>query len=390
MQVFKAYFKVIQKNLAQISIYFAVFLVIALLFTFTSTNNHVDQFIEMQSDIAVINRDENSPLIQGLTEYLGEKGTLHELEDSTESIQDALFFRRVKYVAIIPKGFSRQFWAGETPKLEAAAAPDSTDSYYINLLADKYWSTAARYRDYGTSMTQEEIVQAVKRDLETDTQVEFLGTAEPVDQNYGFFAYYQYLAYILIAVMVLAMSSIMMVFNRPELRRRNLCAPIPLRSVNAQMVLGSVVFSLGCWLVMVLLSVALYGAKLTDYRLLFISALNALAYTMVGVSIGFMVGIFIKGFNAQSAISNVLSLGMSFLSGVFVPQEMMGDAVLTVASFTPTYWYVRANNSIKTLTKFNWENLSSIYVNMLVQLGFAAAILAVALMISKQKQAGNN
>lgn len=390
MQVFKAYFRVIQKNVFQIGIYLVVFLALALLFTFTSTDKHQEQFDEIKTDVAVINRDGDSPLVRGFIEYLGEKGILHELEDSTEAMQDALFFRRVKYVAIIPEGFSQQFWAGRHQKLEAAAAPDSTDSYYMSLIADKYLSTAARYRDFGSSMTREEIVQAVKEDLKSGAQVEFLGTTQPVDQNYGFFAYYQYLAYILIAIMVLAMSSIMMVFNRPDLRRRNLCAPIPLRSVNAQMVLGSVVFSLGCWLLMVTLSVILYGANLTDYRLLFLSALNALVYTMVAVSIGFMVGLFIKGSNAQSAVSNVLSLGMSFLAGVFVPQEIMGDAVLTVASFTPTYWYIRANNSIMTLLDFRWESVAPICVDMLVQLGFAAAILAAALMISKQKQTGNN
>ena len=120
MQVFKAYFRVIQKNVFQIGIYLVVFLALALLFTFTSTDKHQEQFDEIKTDVAVINRDGDSPLVRGFIEYLGEKGILHELEDSTEAMQDALFFRRVKYVAIIPEGFSQQFWAGQHQKLEAA------------------------------------------------------------------------------------------------------------------------------------------------------------------------------------------------------------------------------------------------------------------------------
>lgn len=390
MQVFKAYFKIIHKNMGQMMVYVVVFISLALMFTFTSTGQKAGNFTETKTNFAVINRGEDSPITRGLTEFLQQKGNLQELEDTTESIQDALFFRRVEYVAVIPEMFVQSFLSGEQVSLEVVTVPDSTSSYYLNLLTDKYLNTARMYGQGNPQMTPEEIVRAVRQDLEIDTQVELLGESRQIDQNLGMLSYYSYLAYILIAILVLGMSSIMMVFNKPDLRRRNLCSPIPLRSVNAQLVLASGVFSLVCWGLVVIASVILYGSQLTDFRLLLFCGLNALVFTIVGMSIGFLVGILIKSANAQSAISNVLSLGMSFLAGVFVPQEFLGSAVLTVASFTPTYWYIKANNTLAGLTSFQWDSLSPIFVDMSVQLGFAVAILAVALMISKQKQVGNN
>ena len=91
--------------------------------------------------------------------------------------------------------------------------------------------------------------------------------------------------------------------------------------------------------------------------------INALVFTISALSISYLVGLLIKSRNAQSAIANVLSLGFSFLSGVFIPQELLSDKALAIASFNPTYWYVKANNVIGTLSNFSFDNLSpSIYL----------------------------
>lgn len=39
-------------------------------------------------------------------------------------------------------------------------------------------------------------------------------------------------------------------------------------------------------------------------------------------------------------VSNVIALGMSFLSGVFVPIEFLGDGIIKIAHFLPAYWYI--------------------------------------------------
>ncbi|MGL5380126.1 ABC transporter permease, partial [Clostridium sp.] len=101
--------------------------------------------------------------------------------------------------------------------------------------------------------------------------------------------------------------------------------------------------------------------------------------------IGFLISNLVSSRNAMSAAANVVSLGCCFLSGVFVPQELLGDTVLKIASFNPTFWYVKANNSISTLVNFNKETLTPIISSMLIMLGFAIAILSITLVIIKKK-----
>jgi ABC-type uncharacterized transport system permease subunit len=95
-------------------------------------------------------------------------------------------------------------------------------------------------------------------------------------------------------------------------------------------------------------------------------------------------------FYALIAILIGTTMTLSFIIGVFVPQQLLGKTVQTIASFTPIYWYVKANNDIHNLIIFNSENLKPILSSMLIELGFAAAIFAVTLVIIKQKRLSNN
>ena len=202
----------------------------------------------------------------------------------------------------------------------------------------------------------------------------------------GYLFYFNFFAYIILAISTIGLSTIMMVFNQPDLKRRNLCSPIKQRSMSVQLALGSIIYSLFCWALIVLFGIILYGKPLLTSGLLPILALNSLVFTIVCTAIGFLVGILIKSYNVQAAITNVVSLGMSFLCGVMVPQELLGDGVLRVASFLPAYWYIRANRAIGTS---GLKAGNDIITPMLIQLSFALAIFSVTLFISKQKRTAN-
>ncbi|MBR6717412.1 MAG: ABC transporter permease, partial [Oscillospiraceae bacterium] len=51
--------------------------------------------------------------------------------------------------------------------------------------------------------------------------------------------------------------------------------------------------------------------------------------------------------NIINIITQIVSLGMCFLCGVFVDQSMLGDGVLSAARFLPAYWYIRVNRMLE-------------------------------------------
>ena len=118
-------------------------------------------------------------------------------------------------------------------------------------------------------------------------------------------------------------------------------------------------------------------------------AINTLIYTLVCVAISFLAGNLTKSRGAQAAIVNVLSLGLSFISGVFVPQAMLGEPVLKIARFLPTYWYVRGNHLIDGADLTAGFSVGFMSAELLVQLAFIAGLFALAGVIIRRKRSAD-
>ena len=103
MQVFNCFFKIVKKNAVGMGIYFGVFLLLSIFMSQFTADTQKVQYEDARLSIAVIDRD-GSEASRALTEYMGNRHDLVELNDEKEEIQDALFARLVEYVLIIPEG----------------------------------------------------------------------------------------------------------------------------------------------------------------------------------------------------------------------------------------------------------------------------------------------
>mgnify|MGYP000570967584 FL=1 len=75
----------------------------------------------------------------------------------------------------------------------------------------------------------------MKADASVQAEVEkksFL-ESQPIDESFQ--VYFRTLPYYHDGGLILAVTTVMMVFNKPDLRMRNLCAPVKLRHVNLQL-----------------------------------------------------------------------------------------------------------------------------------------------------------
>lgn len=385
MQVYKAFFKIIQKNRGQILIYLVVFMVLALLLTNTYNPPQDTDFSKVKVNIAFINNDSDSQLVAGLKTYLGENANLVDLPDDTQKLQDALFFREVEYILRVPAGFTEAMLSGQNVQLEKTTVPDSTSNVYMDLLINKYLNTAQTYTTYMPGLSQADLTEYLARDLAEQSQVTLIsnGSHSANAEKSGY--YFNYLSYSMFAILILGVSSVMLVFNDTDLKRRNLCSPIRSATINFQMILGNLSFAILTWLVLISASFVMYGSFMfTPPGLLLL--LNSFVFTLAALSISYLIGNLVKSRGAMSAVANVFALGTSFISGVFVPQELLGDNVLTIASFTPTYWYIKANNEIAAAVSFNADNLQSIFTSMVLVLAFGMAVLGVTLVLIKQRR----
>lgn len=390
MQVFKIYFKVIRSNRGQLIMYVMIFLLNVFLVSVFYSNTATPQtssFSVSKPKAAIINEDMPSGLVTGFTEYFSEHVSLQSLEERSDALKDALFFHTVEYAVKIPKEFTEAFMNGKDVSLEAAGTPDSTNTVLLQTLVDRYFSTASLYVKYGKGNNQEELARLVSADLNKTAPV-WLESSSPVRPNEGQHLYvFNYQSYTLFAVLILGVTTFMLTFNETDLKRRNLCAPVRSVSMNLQMFLANMVYGVICWALMSGLSVAIYARAMISIQGLWL-CLNAFVFMIACLGVSFLLGTLIKKRNAQVPLQNTLTLAFSFLSGAFVPQFMLGKTVLTIASFTPTYWYIKSNHAIVALSNFSLNNIAPVLFNMLIVLGFGAAALLCAMAISKKRSAG--
>jgi ABC-2 type transport system permease protein len=385
MQVYKAFFKIIQKNLPQLIIYVVVFLFFAVFLANTYISPVSTDFTQTKINIAFINQDTGSKLVEGLKNYLTQNANLVSVPNEPQKLQDALFFRHVEYIIRVPEGFTEGLLRGGTIQLEKITVPNSTSSVYMDGLINKYINTAVTYFNHVEGLSQEQIVSFIDRDLSEGTEVKLVNPNLEKTKNQKRAYYFNYLSYSMFAILILGVSAVMMVYNHPDLKKRNLCSPLKLGYMNFQMVLGNISFAILTWFVMIFTSFIMYGSFMFSTKGLLL-ILNSFVFTLTALSISYLIGNIVKSKEAMAAVSNVVSLGTCFISGVFVPQAFLGKAVLRLASFTPTYWYVKSNNEIANIVNLKPEKMGSLFGNMLVMLGFAVAVLAITLVMIKQKR----
>jgi len=384
MQVFKLCLTLLQRKLPILMIYVVVFL--SVLFTVSANFSKSPEqavFSDERIRIAVI-AAESSPVIDGLKRELAKTCDFVTLKETPEAMQDALFFHAVSGILRIPAGFTQDVLAGREATIERITVPNSMAGMNLDMIIDQYLNTVRLHAAFAPDQTPADIVAQAEADLAVETPVEMRSGQEKA-AALSFSAYYfNYLSYVFMSVLILGISALMIVFNKPDLRRRNACSPIPSGRVNVQFLMANLLFTFAVWLIMTcMFFVVNPDRSMPPHIGLFFA--NSLLYAFCAASVSYLIGISLKGDSAVSAASNVVSLGTSFLCGVFVPQSMLSSSVLRVAQFTPTYWYVRANNQLAETALSTPEQVNTFLSCLLVEAVFAVAFLVLALVVGKKR-----
>jgi len=269
--------------------------------------------------------------------------------------------------------------------LERTSIPGSASAIYIDLRIDRYLETLRLYTAAMPETGIREKVNFVLRDLAVYTKVEIAGNENRANDTGILKYYFNFLAYTIMFAIIFGVSAILLVFNDTDIKRRNLCSPLSSNKISLQCFLACALFALINWVALAALS-AVFGFDEIASPSTWLYLINSLVFTICISGLAFFIGNLTKSREVVTAVANIITLGTSFLSGVFVPQEILGENVLKIASFMPTYWYVRANGRIAGLADLSIHNLSDVFISIAIQLAFGAAFLIAALVIGKRRQ----
>lgn len=380
MTVFNNYFKIVKSYIPTIIIYTVIFVMISVLAT-SSIGNTTTDFSVSKPNVAVINRDNNSVLINSFTEYLETTTNVKKLKDEEETLRDALFYTEVDYILIIPEGYTEDFMNLKNPKIDTMTVPSSYGAKYTEMLLNRFLNISNVYRTAG--MDQEIIAKNVKIDLEKNADVIMMNEYDATGLAVASY-YYNFTNYTFIGICVYIVGLIINSFNSTNIKKRNLISTFSYKKINIQLFAGNLCLALLIWLLFNIIGLIFYPkVMMSSHGLLLM--INFLAFSITALSIGFLIGNLVKSREAMDGIVNVLALGSSFICGAFVPQELLGDFVISISKVLPSYWFIKNNNDIANLSSFDFNSLQPIFINMLIILVFGLAFFIITNIVSKLK-----
>lgn len=385
MTVYKGYMKIIKRNLGLILLYLVIFLAITIIFQVAAGKNAVTSYQAESINIAVVDED-GGELAQALWDYLGQFHHVKGMEDDLALMQEELFYRNVEYIVRIPGHFLENC-VENGGKLSVTKVPGSFTAFYVDQQINSFLNNARSYAAAG--FTEKEIVEALKESK--TVQVETLDAEKIAEQASGYSFFFQYLPFLFLSVMCYVIGNVLFAFQKGDLPKRMHASAVSERRQSLEGLLAVGTLGLGLWGIIVVSAMFLYGKALWRSPGLSYYLLNSLLMLLEAISIAYLVGMLIKGkavHNMLSGIVNVLTLGMCFLCGVFVPLELLNKNVKIVAQFLPVYWYETVNKQLTDFSAVTGEVKQTVMLGMGMQGLFAAVFVCMALAVAKQRRAG--
>lgn len=377
MTVFKGYMKVITKTLPQILMYFGIFLAIYLMISLTEADSPVTDFSAKRLSVSVIDYD-GGVLAEGLTRYIGLQHDLVSLPDDNNTLQEELFYRNIEYIVYIPENFEQVCLEGKQP-LETVKVPDSYSGFYVDRCIDQYMNQIQVYRSAGYTLT--ESVDKVIASLEKKPDVRFLDVEAAVVPQ--FYYLFRFLPYLMIAIMCYGVSTVIVTFRQRDMRMRMNCAPVSPISQSFQAILAFALLGTIYLIACLLLAFLLDGKELLQASHLNYYIINAVLCTGLSLALAFFVGMMAKSAVIITNIVNVLSLGLCFLGGVFVPLDFLSEGITKMAQFLPVYWYIRINDTLIQFPELTETTQATVNRGILIQVVYIIALICIGLVAGR-------
>ena len=372
MTVYKYFIKLALKNKGFILSYIIIFFILSIINSSSNIEREAN-FIESRADIGIIDYSQTQ-LSKGLVDYLGEKNNIVSTVDDEIYIREQVFLQLVDAVVIIPKDFESKIINRES-QLQVYKDHRNIGSHKVENQINKYLAfSVASYEDGEFDI--ERVGSALGESVDVDLIASENGINERVNAWFKF--YFNFTSYIILALYISVIGFVMIEFNEAQVEDRRKVSSIKFLKFNRQVYLGQLTMAVFISAVFILGSIVLKGKYIGEVNFAKY-AINLMVFSLAALCLVFLINNITNNRFVISAISTVLSLGVSFISGVMVPQEFLGEKVLAIARLFPIYYFVKIN-------EMEVASILEMKCDILMQLLFAVIFLIMGLYFSRARQ----
>ena len=380
MTIFKGYIKILKNNIGLIMIYLVIFFSVAMALQAAARKEHLEDFQKTSINVAIADQDD-SILSHALTDYLKTIHNVSEISSNPAVMQEELYYRNAEYIIQIPENFYEICLVQGNP-ISVTKVPGSYTSFYVDQQINAWLNNVRTYIASGFSREEAAKAALVQSAAEVFIYQDKSTTAETPGYTY----YFRYVPYLFLAVLCYSMGYILLAFQKEDIQKRMQASSVSVHRQNLEGLLAMFTIGTALWLIAIIGSLIIYQQKLLFSGVFAYYLLNTFLIMLVSLSLSYLLGLFVKNSNMLSGISNIVSLGMCFLSGVFVPMSIMNKKVLKISQFLPVYWYENINETLSQYHIISGDIAVEVWKSMGIQVVFTLTILSMILAVSKHKR----
>ena len=361
MSTLKCFFKNILSMRWIIITYVIIYIVISIIVASSMTTSDKPQYAPRVLKLGYVDRDDTA-MSRNLLDFLGQHTDLRPFADDLDKQKEAVYLWEVSSVVTIPEGWQDSVLRHEPLEIDLLHDPRYDDtgtiptilerySFYVGALAEdrlREADTAAGGSGKLDTATVQALLEpdgefftSLRAALDVDTEVKMLSTdVGGVSGNQAWFdAFFPPLAYVLMAAILSSLTLVIHDFQTPRvLRRRRMSCHRPYYE-QAWLLLGQLIVGIGIAVLIIGANILIRVNSLAQVNI----SRHLLATLLLILSMVALSNLIVQTGatrNMLSGISTILSLGLGFISGVFVPAKFLPEGVLSFAKIFPTYHYV--------------------------------------------------
>lgn len=357
MHLFKHFFKMLSKYKTGLIIYGAIFLVMIILSM--GSNLFLGETYEQEGKqeagdkrLTIGYVDESgSELSEGLLNYLSEKNDLTDLKDKSEdNIKTMVYFTTVSSAIKLEKDFDSKVAAGSDSAVTyLSAVTDGPSMYIMETEINNYLDTYLLYKDLGYG--DSEAIKKTSETLAGDVKASVYSNGEGAvislrNKEFVLNTVSKFFIWMSFSTLTLSVGNVIVKNNNDIVNKRVNVAPVKPGTMSLVNAGGILVCGIVLWLIMtgVLWLYASGTAVWDEYG--YVIALTLLATVISNCAMASFIASFKVNEDSLPMIANIVGLGLSFASGAFVPQYLLGEKFLGASKFFPFYWAVRTLDSV--------------------------------------------
>ena len=259
--------------------------------------------------------------------------------------------------------------------------PDTYSGSYVDQQINSFLNNARTYQAAG--FTEAEAASALERTQ--SVKVTFLKDGKNTEDA-PYVYYFRYMPYLFLALSGFVMGNILIVFHNPDLKKRMAASPVSGRRQSLEGILCMSLAGIALWIFVIVIAIVFFGKDFYTSGNFAYYLLNSVFMLFVAIALAYLMGTIAPNRDALTGIANIISLGMCFLGGAFVPLEFMGNDVKAVSQFLPVYWYEKANDILADFGHLTASAKGQFLRAIMIQLVFAAAFVCLVLVVEKYKR----